>query len=347
MNKAEEHKLHAGPKRPSMKRRNENHDYRSERFYLITMAVQGRCPVLGQLVGNAEAPEGSPQAPCISLSPLGLAVAREWNGISTIYPQVAVIAQQVMPDHFHGILYVRSHTNFHLGQVVKGFKLGCNRHLLSLLAAMPSQPTGKDDALLRLAALAPSPDRATLWEQGYNDRILFQYDTLDRWKAYLRDNPRRLAIRRAHPDYFRVRFGILLANQSYAAIGNRFLLSHPDKLQVQLSRRLTEADIERQKAFFLQKARAGTVLVSPAISKGEQAVMRAALDAGLPIIFLSPWGFNSFSKPGHQYFEACARGRLLILAPWEHHNERIPLTRAMCLALNAMAMQICSLPSTP
>jgi hypothetical protein len=69
--------------------------------------------------------------------------------------------------------------------------------------------------------------------------------------------------------------------------------------------------------------------------------MRAALDAHLPIIFLTPWGFNAFSKPGHQYFDACAEGRFLILAPWEHQNQRIPLTREMCLTLNGMTKSIC------
>ena len=71
--------------------------------------------------------------------------------------------------------------------------------------------------------------------------------------------------------------------------------------------------------------------------------MRAALDEHLPLIFLTPWGFNEFSKPGHQYYEACADGRFLILAPWEHQNERIPLTRTMCLTLNEMRKQICEL----
>ncbi|MBP5563572.1 MAG: hypothetical protein J6X51_06020, partial [Bacteroidales bacterium] len=58
---------------------------------------------------------------------------------------------------------------------------------------------------------------------------------------------------------------------------------------------------------------------------------------------LTPWGFTQFSKPGHQYFEACREGRFLILAPWEHQNEKIPLTRTMCLTLNEMTKQICEL----
>ena len=365
----EEKRKFAGDKVPSMKRRSETHDYHSKRFYMVTLVVNGRCPLLGRLAGDAEAPEGSVNAPHIVLTPLGQAIADEWAGISTIYEEVAVIACRVMPDHLHGILYVREKTDFHLGQVIKGFKIGCNRLLRAALetqrtregaegAALETQRTregaevreragaseeGEYANLLRsYAANSSQPiGRETLWEPKYNDKILHNYSTLEKWKGYLFDNPRRLAIRRAYPDLFRVRFGITVAAQSYAAIGNVFLLNYPDKLQVQLSRSLTDEEVKQQVEHFLSLARKGTVIVSPAISKGEQAVMRAVLDAGLPQIFLTPWGFNTFSKPGHQYYEACAEGRFLMMAPWEHQNERIPLTRPMCLALNQMTQQIC------
>ena len=367
-------KLHfAGEKVPSMKRRSETHDYHGQRFYLITLAVEGRWAVLGHLVGRSDGAVGTTEAARVVLSPLGLAVAKAWSDVSRYYPQVAVIAQQVMPDHFHGILYVREHTAFHLGQVVKGFKLACNKTLRRLVeeakaegavggeVAMVSPrirkgPTDAQPAtslaagteertrLLSFAAIPSQPKgKAVLWEQGYNDRILHNYSTLEKWKIYLRDNPRRLAVRREHPDYFRVQFGVTVGTQTYAAIGNRFLLHHPEKEQVQLTRSLTEGEIANEVAGMLGKAMGGVVPVSPAISTGEQAVMRATMDAGLPLIFITPWGFNTFSKPGHQYYEACAEGRLLLLAPWPHENERRPLTRSMCLALNAMAAEIASL----
>ena len=34
-------------------------------------------------------------------------------------------------------------------------------------------------------------------------------------------------------------------------------------------------------------------------------------------------------------------GQLLLLAPWEHHNERILISRRQCLSLNDMAARIC------
>lgn len=362
-------KKYAGKKIQSMKRRSEVHDYHSERFYMITLEVVDRLPLLGALEGDEETAH-------IYLSPLGEAVAAEWNGISRYYPQITIVSQQVMPDHFHGILYVKGKTEFHLGQVIKGFKLGCNRALKRMLgdAALETRRTreggtekergaregGKEtergtgegdkkarsfrDKLLSYAAIqSQPPEKATLWIKGYNDKILHNYSTLDKWKAYLQDNPRRLAVKRSHPDYFKVRFGVEVGGQTYAAIGNRFLLTHPEKVQIQLSRSLTQEQIDEKVAYFLSLARQGTILVSPAISKGEQAVMRAALDAHLPLIFLTPWGFNQFSKPGHQYYEACSEGRFLILSPWEHQNERIPLTRSMCLTLNEMTYLICNI----
>lgn len=330
----EKHKPFAGEKKPSMLRRRIGHDYESRRIYLITMTVEGRRPLLGTLVGDADAHDDSPEAPRVEPSPLGLEVQQCWFSIHEHYPEVEVLSLQLMPDHLHGILFVTHQMEQHLGMVLKGFKAGCNKaYRQSPYAATMLQQrgtNGKDDRT-----------HGFLFSRNYNDHILEGAGELERWFQYLHDNPRRLAIRRSHPDYFRVRFDIAIKGQTYAAIGNRFLLDSPEKVQVQCSRRLTDEQVAEIVSTMLAKAHRGAVLVSPAISKGEQDVMRAALDARLPLIFLTPWGFNEFSRPGHQYYEACAEGRFLILAPWPHENQRIPLTRNMCLALNTMAATIC------
>ena len=85
----------------------------------------------------------------------------------------------------------------------------------------------------------------------------------------------------------------------------------------------------------------GAVFVSPCISKGEAAVMHAVFVAGYPVIYLQENGFTEMAKPGGKRFDACARGQMLILAPWEHHNERVLVTRNKCLLLNEMARRIC------
>lgn len=394
--KYERDKEYAGELNPSMLRRRIGHDYYSRRLYMITLVVEGRRPLLGTLIGRAEARRGDHDEPKVLLTELGRAVAREWKGIKDYYPEVEPVSLQIMPDHLHCILFVTEKMEKHLGVVIKGFKIGTNRHYRRLVLGLdggeeapatqsPDRglPAGTEE---RKAArgedtegleaereggvggfetgigenegtpATQSQDRGLpagiegkgkdgkqglLWCTGYNDHVLTGEGELKRWVDYLHNNPRRLAIKRAYPDYFRVQFGLTVAGQTYSAIGNRFLLSYPNKIQVQLSRSLTDEQIEEKVKYFLSCSSQGAVLVSPAISRGEQRVMRAALDAGYPLIFITPWGFNAFSKPGNAYYDACCAGRFLILAPWPHQNKRVALTRLMCMEMNTMTYSIC------
>jgi hypothetical protein len=180
-----------------------------------------------------------------------------------------------------------------------------------------------------------------LFARGYNDKLLLRSGQLETWLRYLADNPRRLLMKREHPDLFRVQRNLTVVGVSFSAIGNCFLLNRPVRLFVQCSRRLTETEIQAKVQEYLAAARQGAVLVSPAISPGEKAVMRAAFNEGLPLIYLQENGLTKLAKPSGTLMEACARGQLLILAPWEHHNEQITISRNQCLMLNDMARRIC------
>ncbi|MBR6285344.1 MAG: hypothetical protein IKR25_13790 [Muribaculaceae bacterium] len=46
-------------------------------------------------------------------------------------------------------------------------------------------------------------------------------------------------------------------------------------------------------------------------------------------------------KPQGRQFAVFAQGRLLLVAPCEHHREHRTITRAQCLSLNALAATIC------
>ena len=373
---------------PSMKRRSNINNYYGRHIYMLTLVVEGRRGLLGTLEGRSEGAADSDDAPRVVFSPLGEAVYQCWRAIPQHHPEVQLMAFQMMPDHLHGVLFVKEETAQHLGQVVSGFKAGCNKAYRQLFGtpgnttkAMP-QPTHSQKIPTPIETPAPvtptpiatptpvethhgfacgaalprrfspplpsvprlKPDdrkHGLLFERGYNDLIAKDYDMLPRLVAYVKDNPRRLLLKREHPDLFRVRFGLRIGLQNYAAIGNRFLLQRPERIQVQLSRHFTETEIDRRVNHYLNLARHGAVLVSPSISEGEQRVMRAAMDEGLPLIYLSPRGFTSFTRPGLGFLEACAAGHLLILAPWEHQSSKTTLTREMCLALNEMAAEVC------
>ena len=237
----------------------------------------------------------------------------------------------------------------HLGHIVKGFKAATNRAYRELvLSAASSAATVSQHTAAQRVGPDGKRDRSLddrkhgmLWSIGYTDGILDNEGQLERWKEYLRDNPRRLLLKRQRPELFRVQRNLQVGDEVFSAIGNRYLLERPVRLQVMCSRRLTDAEIEEKKMYFLEQARQGAVLVSPSISKGEKAVMRAAFEAGYPLILLQETGFTDLAKPGGTRFDACAEGRMLILAPWEHHNARRTIRRDQGLTLNDMAAMIC------
>ena len=341
----------AGEKKPSMLRRCVGHDYSGRQIYMITMVTEGRRQLFGQVVGRSDTPAGSDDMPRIELSPLGQRVNDEWWAASQHHPEVRVLALQMMPDHLHGILFVTQQMEKPLGMLLRGFKQSCNRHYRELVLGITS-PVPSVALSTQQTRQAPvktdrrNEDRShgMLFARGYNDKLLLREGQLETWIHYLNDNPRRLLMKREHPDLFRVQRNVEAAGMTFSAIGNRFLLDRPVRLQVQCSRRLSEAEIQEQVAHFLTAARQGAVLVSPAISPGEKAVMRAAFNEGLPLIYLQENGFTDLARPGGKRMEACAHGQLLILAPWEHHNEQMTIRRSQCLKLNDIARLLTAVP---
>ena len=338
----ESRKPFAGEKKPSMQRRCVDFDYTQRMMYMVTMTTEGRRPLFGRVVGHSDAPEGSADAPRIELTELGQRVEGCWHEIAVRYPQIEVVALQMMPDHLHGILFVRERLERPLGKVLLGFKQGCNKAFREVQSAgIQSVAVLHRQTKQRQTGQPEDRTHGLLFAPGFNDKLLLRQGQLQRWLDYLHDNPRRLLMKRERPDLFRVQRGIMIGGQQFSAIGNRLLLQRPVRLQVQCSRRLTDEEIAQKQAWWLSQARSGAVLVSPCISKGEKQVMRAAFTEGLPLIILQENGFTDLAKPGGQRMEACQRGQLLLLAPWQHHNERTTIRRDQCLALNDMAKMIC------
>lgn len=339
----------ADEKKPTMKRRKQDHDYHSRRMYMITMTTEERKHLFGVVVGDPSKPFGSVDAPKILPTELGKAVSRCWEEIAVRNPEVITVAFQLMPDHFHGILFVREHLERHLGKILNGFKIGC-RHAFRKLcpveyAVALQQQTQQQlqQQTQRGTRLANRLERehGILFTKGYNDRILLREGQLDKWIRYLADNPRRLLVKREYPEFFRVQRAITWKSMTFSALGNLFLLRKPSLLQVQCSRRLSAEQIEKEKDRLLAACRNGAVLVSPAISLGEKVIMRAAFEGGYPEIILKDNGFVPLTKPSGASFDACANGQMLFLGPTNHTNERKTISRSQCLSLNDIARKLC------
>ena len=312
-----------------MKRRFVGHDYTRRGIYMVTMTVEGRRPLFGCVYGTSDDAR-------IELTALGCAVRDEWRNIPSYHPEVKAFDLQMMPDHLHGILFISEPLSCGLSGIVRGFKTGCGRVYRQLVAplsvATQSQQTLKGS----------HPEHGLLFEPGFNDLVLRTDDEYQRWKHYLRDNPRRLLMKRERPDLLQPFFNLKLGSYTYNGIGNRALLTAPHRMAVRVSRRLTGQQLEAEIARYLDAARNGTVLISPAISPGEKMVMRQAFNLHLPTIVVLRNGFTPLSKPKGEQFDACSQGHLLMLSSWEHSNEQVKLSAHDCQLMNLMALELSS-----
>ena len=300
--------------------------------------------------------------------------------IHRFYPQIEVWQAAMMPDHLHLLLYVAEPLpqGKRLGDIIRSFKGGCSRAWWGSRAAQetalkstgttaapvpslsgalkPSPPVPALSGAVKpsppvpalSSAVKPSPQRASLFEAGYHDRIIKRPGMLDIIKRYMNDNPLRALMRRQLPHLMERRLHLHIGTQDYAAFGALFLLKRAEKEQVFFHRRdaatglpTEQTDAYRQeRERLLAEAREGVVLVSPAISRGEKMVIDAAIEEGLPVIHLQKEPLAQYWKPELRRFEACARGSLLIMAPWGL-DEHSPSDFASFHRLNDLAAEIC------
>ena len=363
----------------SMQRRCEGWDYKGRGIYMLTLVVRDRQPLLCTI----EEDESGVRA---VVTETGRAVLEETEHITEIYPQIRILCRQIMPDHLHLLLFVEEALPVHLTSIVSGFKLGCNRGYWNSLAKLANtehrgegeeteRRSGEEKMEIQTAVScaadfceAEKKDtqarRTGLWADGYHDRILFHKGQLDAQIHYIKDNPRRLALKRANPELFKIRQHLQIAGMSFTAMGNIFLADYPQKAVVQCSRKLHQAEIDAKKGDCLDEAAKGMVFVSAAISEGEKQICRAVREAGHPIVVLLEKGFPKpedpnykYFKPKGVYFEACAAGKLLLLEPEKELYEQVEIEvevvakagniphetlRYRFLALNAIAERICT-----
>ena len=222
-------------------------NYRWPGTYHITISVLERQQQpLGRIVGDVSKPDGDPLAPKVHLSEIGKMVEHELlHSIHAHYPMIDVEDYVVMPDHLHFIVVVHrdivsSHgRDTHLGQVIAGFKKGCNRRYweltgqtaqiwqgqpavaspslcppsasFSLPAVSPSSAVGSLPAVYPQASLASSQPskipsdastgRPPLFSYGYVDVMPLKEGQLERQREYIRNNPRYRLMRQQHPKW--------------------------------------------------------------------------------------------------------------------------------------------------
>lgn len=152
------------------------HDYKARCIYFITLKKAPDAPSFGKITGDPALPSGTPGCAGIQLSTLGSIVKNAIYNISRLEPRIRLFQYAMMPDHVHFLISVEQTLDESLGLVIARLK----------------------------AAINNTAGHKGIFQEGYNDQILRRERNLNDIFNYIRDNPRRLAMRMANPEYFRL-----------------------------------------------------------------------------------------------------------------------------------------------
>lgn len=286
------------------------HDYTSRCIYHFTLRKHPEAPAFGKLKGDCQLPIGSPGSSYVCASDIGRAIKQSLREISDIHPALRLLQYALMPDHLHMILSVEDRLDDIIGRKLGIFKVSVNQRC----------------------------GRSQVFERGFNDQILTKSRQLDVIYNYLRANPYRLAIRKANPDFFHKRTGIIIGGIPCQLYGNIHLLANPFKDQVIVHRADNNELHSSNRDRWLHTAANGGILVSPFISKREKEIRAEAEELGGRFILITNRPFGDREKPGGKDFDLCAEGRLLIIAP----QSPLDFSRSACQHMNSLANHIVS-----
>ena len=359
-----EERKHWRPVDPLRHHRENGWDYRGRAIYHFTLPVEERYPLFGTLDGE------SAETAHIKLNAFGLRVYRMLNGLAQFYKgkgyALKVLAAKVMPDHVHLVIQVLEPLPQSIGAVVRGFKSGCTKvykeefycsgdNAAEVQGRIPesAEVQGRIPESAEVQGAVPVQfarifaGRGSIWQQDaayYHERILHAPGQLRRMIDYVKDNPRRLWLKRHNPDLFRLHRRTEAAGLLFTSMGNHFLLNWPDGQIVEMSRSATNEQIDERMRSAQAAAHSGTITYTAAISKGEQNIARSLRDQGYPLVVLLNDGFpkegspyERYYKPGGVYFEACSKGQLLLLEPTEQAYLDTSIQKAVEEALRRKA----------
>lgn len=258
------------------------------------------------------------------------------------YPFIKIWRYVIMPDHLHLIAYATCRLDKHLGQYVRLFKTICTEQFHS-------------------KSKVRSETTASIFDSGFNDRILYQKGQLDRWTNYIDENPRRLWLMRHNPEFFQ-KFSLARADcplyilddnadpnsdscvpHSFPIFGNSCLLNYPEKIAVRFSSKFSSEEWDKKQKAVLQTAKNGGILVSPFIHQEEKRLMNEGIALGARVIKIIPDGYAERTKPSGNDFYHCAEGRMLFFALNALGEDMKPtaIRRRLCERMNWCAKWLC------
>ena len=208
-----------------MTRRAAAHDYTRPSVYHITLHVADCLgQVLGSIAGSLSAPDGSADAPHTALTPVGQMVEHELlHSIHSHYAMVTVQDYVIMPEHLHFLMVVtdrlvsKNGTVRSVGDVITGFKVGCNRQYWEI--TQRTKPAATLSGAGSVSGGSVAGARQPLFAPGYCDVMPVDAAQLETQRAYIKGNPRSRLLRMSNRAQLTVQRAAITTALTPAALG--------------------------------------------------------------------------------------------------------------------------------
>jgi putative transposase len=149
-------------------------EYSRSAVYFVTICVQNRACLFGTISQHQ-----------MLLNAAGKMVSVEWLALPARFPSVILDEYVVMPNHFHGIIYMPPDSIEHptLGKIIGAFKSLVNNNYITGVKTQDWTPFNK-----------------RLWQRNYYEHIVRDDLTLQKIQQYIQHNPLTWQIDSLHPD---------------------------------------------------------------------------------------------------------------------------------------------------
>ena len=181
----------------------DGYDYAAPGAYFVTLVVQGRACLLGEVAADGQ----------VRLSALGEMAQAEWGALPRHFPWARLDACVVMPNHLHGIIVVVQRAiHGGRGEASATNGVGTSARLMADASPLRAQRAhgtqrGSLGAMVqnfkavsarRMNALRGTAG-APFWQRNYWEHVARDAADLDRIREYVQGNPARWAADSLNP----------------------------------------------------------------------------------------------------------------------------------------------------
>ena len=311
-------------------------DYARPYFYMVTLKRNAGYPALSRISDDPAAHWLEPNEITFLFSDIIKTFHETWRCIEPIE------CFSIMPDHIHLLIKIRDvEKRVSLGVIVRMLARALERAFFEQRAGGAARGStltehvgggavGKSGFEACVSGAAAGKSAAAgcsasphLFAFDWHDWVVKVDGQLAAFTRYIRENPKRAALRRANARYFQRVGKISFLGRDWFGYGNAALLELP-VLAPFKGHRATREGSPDWNALVARASRIGPggAGVSTFMSPLEKACGNAIARAGGAWIVLSPEGFSSRWHPPRQKEKFCAEGRMLFLSLYEERAKQ-------------------------